>query len=437
LSVELTTALMFLCLLVLLATGLPLVFCLGCGAAVFAFTLWGPTSLMVISSSVFNYMNNFLLVCIPLFIFMAQLLERSGIADALYNMMHHWFGPVRGGLAMGTVVICTIFAAMSGVSAAGTLTMGLVALPAMLERGYDKHIATGCILAGGALGILIPPSIAMIIYCVVAQVSVGRMFIGGMRPGLITSGLFITYRGIRCVLQPKLGPSLPSVERGNWGVKLNSLRAVILPVLIIIAVLGTIFTGTATPTEASAIGAFACMICAGICRKLNWHNLKNAAVETLKPTAMVMWIIAAASAFASIYNGLGATELIRKTIADVNVEPILIIIAMQISVFILGMILDPSGITLITLPIYIPIVTALGYDLVWFGILFVMNLEMAYITPPFGWNLFYLKGISPPGISIKDIYSSVFPFVALQATGLIIVLTFPKVALFLPNLMIK
>ncbi len=389
---------------------------------------------MVISSSVFNYMNNFLLLCIPLFILMAQFLERSGIANALYTTMHHWFGPVNGGLAMGTVVICTIFAAMSGVSAAGTLTMGTVALPAMLRRGYNKDIAIGCILAGGALGILIPPSIAMVIYCVIAQVSIGRMFIGGIVPGLMTSGLFIAYIGIRCLLKPNLGPALPLADRGSWSTKINSIRFVILPIFIIAAVLGTIFTGIATPTEASALGALASIISTVIYRKFNWHNLRDAAIETLKPTAMVMWIIAAASAFASIYNGLGATDLIRKTITDINLAPILIIIGMQITIFLLGMILDPSGITLITLPIYIPVVTALGYDLIWFGILFVMNLEMGYITPPFGWNLFYLKGISPPGVTIKDIYSSVFPFVALQATALVLILIFPNIALFLPNL---
>ncbi len=441
-SVELITILMFVALLALLVTGLPIVFCLGAIAIIFAFFLWGPPAIGVLATSVFHYMNNFILVCIPLFIFMAHMLERSGLADDLYSMMHNWFGPIRGGLAMGTVAVCTVFAAMSGVSAAGTLTMGLIALPAMLKRGYNKEIATGCIAAGGALGVLIPPSIAFIVYTLFANTSVGRMFLGGIFPGLLLSGLFIIYIGVRCTFQPHLGPSLPHEERASWTEKFVSLRAVILPILLVVGVLGSIFSGIATPTEASAVGAFGAIVSAAIYRRLNWTVFKEAAYGGISTTAMVLWIIGGAAAFSAVYTGLGATELIRKTIEGLTINPWLIIVAMEASLIVLGMFLDPNGMMLITLPIYIPIVTtlspALGFTpdevVVWFGVLFVMNMEMGYLTPPFGWNLFYLKGVAPEGITIRDIYRSIIPFVLLQLTGLIIVLIFPKIALYLPNL---
>lgn len=436
-SVELVTIGMFLALIVLLATGLPIVFCLGVIAFSFAFSLWGPHTISVLANSMFNYMNNFILVCIPLFIFMANMLERSGLADDLYSMMHKWAGPLRGGLAMGTVAICTVFAAMSGVSATGTVTMGMIALPAMLKRGYNKTIAVGCIMAGGALGVLIPPSVPFVVYCLFANTSVGALFLGGILPGLLLSALFIIFIAIRCGLNPDLGPPLPRAERPSWPEKLVSLRAVILPILLVVGVLGSIFSGIATPTEAAAVGAFGSIVCAAVYRRLSWRSFKDAAIGTGLTTAMVQWIIGAAAAFSSIYTALGATELIRSTMASMEVNRWIIMIAMQLSLFILGCFLDPNGIMMITLPIYIPIVIGLDFDLVWFGVLFVMNMEMGYLTPPFGWNLFYMKGVAPKEVSMLDIYRSIIPFVGLQALGLIIVMAFPEIAMYLPKLIIK
>jgi tripartite ATP-independent transporter DctM subunit len=436
-SVETVTILMFIVLLVFLTTGMPIVFCLGTCAIIFTFFLWGPASLGVIANSMFSFMNNFILVCIPLFIFMAHMLERSGIADDLYSMMHKWFGPVRGGLAMGTVAICTVFAAMSGVSATGTLTMGLIALPSMLKRGYDKYMATGCIAAGGALGVLIPPSVPMVVYCLFANTSVGSMFLGGVFPGILLACLFVLYIAIRCGINPKLGPPLPKEERANWASKMVSLRAVILPILLVLGVLGSIFTGIATPTEAAGVGAFGSVVCAAIYKRLTWKGFKEAAVSGGQTTAMVLWIIGGAAAFSAIYTGLGATELIRNTMANMEVNRWVIMIAMQLSLFVLGCFLDPNGIMMITLPIYLPIVSALGFDLTWFGILFVMNMEMGYLTPPFGWNLFYLKGVAPPEISIQDIYRAIIPFVGIQALGLIMVMVVPDIAMYLPNMFNK
>lgn len=436
-SVELITVLMFVSLVILLITGIPVAFALGATAVIFALLLWGPNSLQVMSASMYTYMNNFILVCVPLFIFMANVLERSGLADDLYSSMHKWFGPVRGGLAVGTVIICTVFAAMSGVSATGTVTMGLIALPSMLKRGYDQSISMGSIMAGGALGVLIPPSVAFIVYCLFANQSVGSMFLGGIFPGLLLSSLFIIYIVIRCGLRPSLGPPLPLEDRAGWLDKFKSLKAIILPVLLVVAVLGSIFSGMATPTEAAAVGAFGSIICAVIYRRLNLKDLGEASLGTLKTTCMVLWVMGAAVAFSAIYTGLGATDLIRNTMSNVAINKWIIMIGMQMSLFILGCFLDPGGIMMITLPIYVPIVDGLGFNLVWFGVLFVMNMEMGYLTPPFGFNLFFMRGVAPKHITMSDIYRSVWPFVGLQALGLILVMIFPQISLYLPDLLMK
>ncbi len=351
--------------------------------------------------------------------------------------MHRWAGPLRGGLAVGTVVICTLFAAMSGVSAAGTVTMGIIALPQMLRRGYDKRIAIGCIMAGGALGVLIPPSIVMIIYGLFSGVSVGRLFMGGILPGLILSSLFIAYILIRCSLNPSLGPALPPAERSTLGEKLTSLRAVILPVLLVVSVLGSIFFGLATPTEAAAVGAFGSLICAAIYRKLTWGLLKDSAFRTMRVTAMIMWIIFAAGLFTSVYQGLGAPKLIKDLLEAFPLGSWGILILIQLTYFALGCFVDAISILMITAPVFLPIAAFVGFDPLWFGILYVVNIEMGYLTPPFGANLFYMKGIAPPGVTMGDIYRSVLPFVLLQAVGLALVILFPPIATWLPSLMFK
>jgi len=344
---------------------------------------------------------------------------------------------LRGGLAMGTVLICTLFAAMSGISGAGTVTMGIVALPNMLKRGYDKRIAMGCIMAGGALGVLIPPSVIMIVYGLFAQQSVGRLFAGGIFPGLLLSSLFVIYIGIRCYLNPSLGPVLPPEERANWRLKLVSLQAIVLPLFLVFGVLGSIFLGMATPTEASAVGAFGAIICAALHRKLNWSLVFNAAKRTLRTTAMIMWIILASAIFVAVYQGLGAAALIENMLMTAPVGKWVILIMMQLTLFILGCFIDPIGILMMTTPVFLPVIAFLGFDPLWYGIVFVVNMEMAYLTPPFGSNLFYMKGVVPKGITMLDIYRSIGPFVLLQALGLVIVIAFPQIALFIPSLLFK
>jgi tripartite ATP-independent transporter DctM subunit len=432
-SLGLVAILMFSLLLVLMVFGLPIAFCLGSVGVLFAFIFWGPASLALVSTNLFGFMSDFILLAIPLFVFMANMLQHSGIAEDLYEMMYKWFGPVRGGLAMGTVAICAVIAAMSGLSAAGTLSTGLVALPSMLKRRYDKSIAIGCIAAGGALGALIPPSVPMVVYGFMASVSVGRMFLGGVIPGLMLSAFFIVYIGIRCFFSPGLCPALGPDERATWNEKFRSMKLVILPVLLILAVLGSIFSGFATPTEAAGVGALGSLICSLINRRLTWENLKTSAYSTLRLTAMLMWIMGAAAVFNAVFTGLGASQLVSNSLSQFQINPWLIIIIMQVSLLLLGMIMDPNGIMMITVPIYVPIITMLGFDPVWFGILFVMNMEIAYLSPPFGWNIFYLRSIAPPEVTLMDIYKSIIFFVMLQLLGLIVVMIFPNVAMVLPN----
>lgn len=436
-NIEVITLLLFGSMALLLALGLPVAFAFGGTAIVFFVWLWGPESLFIVSFQAMDLMGTIVMVSIPLFIFMACVLQHSGLADALYSTMHLWLGPLRGGLAMGTVLICTIFAAMSGLSAAGTVTMGLVALPNMLQRGYDKNIAIGCIMAGGALGVLIPPSIVAIVYGLIAGVSIGKLFIAGVFPGLLLSSLFIIYIGIRCYFNPKLGPSLPPEEWASWGKRFSSLRTTILPALLVISVLGSIFLGLATPTEAASVGAFGSLVCAAIHRKFNLKLLKESAFATLKLTCMVQWIVFTAYIFADVYQGIGARELIEHMFMSLQVSRWVILAIMMATFFILGCFIDIFGILFITCPVFLPVAASLGFDPVWFGILYVLSVEMAYLTPPVGGNLFFMKALVPKGITMGDIYRSVTPFVLLQATGLLLVILFPQIALWLPSLVLK
>jgi len=436
-SIEVVTLLLFGSMALLLALGLPVAFAFGGTAIIFVLWLWGPEGLSIVSFHAIDLMSTIVMVAIPLFIFMACVLERSGLADALYSTMHLWLGPLRGGLAMGTVLICTIFAAMSGGSAAGTITMGIIALPAMLKRNYNKRIATGPIMAGGALGILIPPSVPMIFYGVMAQMSVGQLFMGGILPGLILSSLFCLYIGIRSWLQPDLAPSVPPEERVSWRGKFVLLRGIVLPALLIFSVLGSIFLGVATPTEAAAVGAFGSLVCAAVHRRLNRKLVTEAGLRTLRMTCMVMWILVGAFCYTVTYNALGGQELIRNLLIGLEVNRWFILIAMQLTYFFLGMILEPLAIIMLTVPVYLPVITQLGFNPLWFGILFFVNMEMAFLTPPFGFTLFYMRALAPKEITMGDIYRSIIPFVTLQAIGLAIVMIFPQLALWLPSLMLR
>jgi len=435
-SPALMTLLLFGTLFICVMAGLPICFAIGGSAMIWAFMLWGSQGIYVIASSASGIMMNLILIAIPLFVFMANILERSGIADGLYKMMHLWMGPLRGGLAIGTVLICTIFAAMSGISATATVTMGLIALPAMLKRGYDKRMTIGGIMAGGALGQLIPPSLLLIIYSMLAEQSVGMLFFGGVFPGLCLSAMFSVYILTRCLIKKELGPPLPPEERAGWRVKVDSLRSVILPLFIIVSVLGGIYLGICTPTEAAALGALGAIISAAVYRKINWTMFKEASYRTLSVTVMVMWIIFASACFSTVYSALGGPQLMESILEGLPGGRWAPIILMQLILFILGCFLDPTGILMVCVPIFLPVVKLLGFSPIWFGVLFVMNMEMAFLTPPVGANLFYMKGVAPKGTSIIDIYLGALPFVGLQAIGLALVLIWPQMVLWLPNKML-
>lgn len=433
-SVFAVTFLMVGMMMVLLAVGLPVAFVLGSTSIVFGYLFWSPVTIDMVVLKASDTMRATVLIAIPLFIFMACALQRSGLAESIYQTMYKWMGGLRGGLAAGTIVGCTIIAAMSGLSSTGVLMMGIIGYPSMTARGYDKHLVMGAIMAGGALGMLIPPSLLMIVYALVAGESVGKMFLGGVVPGLMLSVLFIAYILLRCRANPSLGPPVPVEERADIREKIVALRGIIIPLLLVVGVLGSIFAGIATPTEAAAVGAFGALISAAVYRRLSWKVLTDAADRTFRTVAMVMWIILGATVFASIYQGLGATQVIHSVIADADVSKWVVLIMMQVTWIILGTLMDSVSILLITAPVFIPLAELLGFDLLWFGILFMINVEMAALTPPFGFNLFVMRGIVPPGeVTMGAVYRSAVPFIILHFLVLVVVMLFPDLAVWLPN----
>ena len=436
-SIELLTLLLFGSMVLVLVMGLPLVFTLAGVGAVFIAIFWSPEAFYVIAQRVWGLFLHPTLAALPLFFFMAMMLERSGIADDLYTTIHKWFGPVNGGLAVGTVLICTLFAAMSGISGAATITMGLIALPAMIKRGYDRSLALGCIAAGGVLGILIPPSTVAIAWGIWGRVSVGKMFMGGVFPGLLLSFMFICYILIRSYLQPHLAPALPPEDRVGWGEKLATLRAVILPIMLVIAVLGSIFAGLATITESAAIGALGGFLCACIYRRISWRVFTEACYRTLRLSAFISFIFIGGIVFAAIYAYVGAADLVKSLLLAAPGGRWGSLILMQFMFLVMGCFLDEVSIIMLTVPAFLPVIMAVGFNPLWFGVLFIVNMQLAYLTPPFGFNLFYLKGVMPKEWNMTDIYKSVWPFLLLQLTGLILVMIFPQIILWLPGLMIR
>ncbi len=426
------TGIMFASMLLLMAIGAPLAWALTICGIGSALAIYGDGGLDLLISSTFSAMDNFLLVALPLFIFMGLVLQRSGITDDLFEMIHKLMGRLPGGLGIGTVIICALIAAMAGVSGAATVSLGIIALPAMLNRGYDKRLVTGTIMAGGALGFLIPPSVLMIIYAFLSRDSVGKLFAAGLMPGLMLATIYIFYILIRCRINPTLGP--PAEEQFTTTEKLKSLRFLIAPGLLIFTVLGCIIGGITSPSEASAIGAFGALLIAAVQRRLSWDTLRYVMLSTTKLMGMLMWITIAAVFFSKIYVGVGAGMVVGELIEDYDLSPNLVIIAMLVAYFVLGMFLDDFAIVFITVPLFVPIVRELGFDTTWFAVLFILSMQSAYLTPPFGYNLFYMRSVAPKDVTIVDIYWAALPFVGLQILGLALVFLFPQIALWLPGL---
>ena len=435
-NVVLITLILFGSLVLLLMLGLPLVFAMGGMAAVGIYMVLGAKSLPIVYFNVIEPIKDITYVTIPLFVFMAYMLERAGIAENLYTTIQYWAGGVNGSLAMGTVVISTILAAMVGLSSASIVTMGVTVLPAMLKRGYDKNLAMGAITAGSTLGILIPPSALGALYAAAAGVSVGRMFLAGFLPGFLISGIFIIYIGIRCYINPKMGPPMSAEERDSHGKKLVSLRAVILPALLVVGVLGSIFTGLATVTESAAIGALGSIIVVIINHRFTWKNFKEVNYNTILLTLMIMWMMVAAYAFRSLYVITNAGDLIHETFMAMPGGKWGALISSQIILFILGLCLDEFEILIITIPIFIPVMKAFGVDLLWFGVMFVINMEIAEISPPLGLNLFCMKAVMGKDMPMEQIWLSVLPFIALMALAIGVIMLFPQIVTYLPNAII-
>ena len=437
-SIEWITVLMIGLFMAILAAGLPLAFATGAVAVIFAIGLFGVQSLNLIVSRVFTLMGNYVLVSVPLFILMACILERAGVAEDLFRAVHVWSGRIRGGLAVAVIISCAIMAAMVGVIGAEVVTMGVVALPAMLSRHYDKDLALGSICAGGGLATLIPPSVVFIMYGLTAGVSVGQLYMAGVVPGLLLAGLFIAYIMIRCYLQPHLAPAASIAERNiPLAEKFALLRGLILPGLVAFSVLGSLYLGLATPTEAAGVGCVGAFLSAAVNRRLTWDNVTRAVADTTRVTCMLYWLFFGASALIGVYTLAGGTNFMKQTITALPIGPWGILALMMIIWFILGCMIDWIGILLLTAPIFVPIIESLGFNSIWFGVLFCMNMQISYVSPPFGPAVFYLKGVTPPDITIGDIFHSIWPFLALQVTALAIVMMFPQLALWLPGRMIK
>ncbi len=435
-SSEAVLLVMFLGLVVLILTGLPLAFALAALAFFFTLTLWGPQALVVTVLQTFETMSSEVLLAIPLYVMMAAVLQRSGIIEALYRAMEIWFVRLPGGLAVGTVVICTIMAAMTGIVGAAVAAMGILALPSMLKRGYDQRLALGTICAGGTLGILIPPSVITIVYAVTAQISVGQMFIGGIVPGILLASLYILYIVLRTAWRPELAPVGAEAAGVTWRQRLEALDALILPAVIIFCVLGSIYLGVATPTEAAAVGVLGAVVSAATQRQLDAEMLALAAFDTIKVSAMILWITIGAKAFVAIFTGTGGADYLLGEIQALEANRYVVLLAMMLVLIFLGLFLDEIGIILLCVPVFLPIIEFLGFDPLWFGIVFLVSAQMAYITPPFGYTLFYLKGVVPPEIGMETIYRAIVPFFLLQVIGLIICITWPELVLWLPAQMI-
>ncbi|MGP5326995.1 TRAP transporter large permease [Vreelandella titanicae] len=431
-SSTLVLSMMFVSLLVLLLSGMPLAFVLAFLAILFTVILWGADALVLTVLKTFDAMTSDILLAIPLYVLMASVLQRSGIIEALYRAMELWFRRLPGGLAVGTVAICTVMAAMTGIVGAAVAAMGILALPSMLQRGYDQRLALGTICAGGTLGILIPPSIITIVYASTAQISVGKMFAAGIVPGIILAGLYIFYIILRAIIQPNLAPR-QSGEQTNLGEMLSSLKALILPVLIVLSVLGSIYAGIATPTEAAAVGVVGALISAAFQKQLTFKNLSAASMDTLRVTTMIMWITIGAKIFVSIFTGTGGADSLLQFIQDLEMNRWLVLLSMMLVLVFLGLFLDEIGIILLCVPVFLPIINAFQFDPVWFGVLFLITAQMGYITPPFGYTLFYIKGVLPPDIGMGTVYRAIVPFLVLQLIALILFMLFPEIVTWLPE----
>ena len=433
---ELIALLMFSSMMLLLLTGKRVFGAIGFVAVAAALLLWGDGGSEMAFSAAMKLMKWYPLLTLPLFVFMGYMLSESGLAEDLYKMFHVWMGPLNGGLAIGTIGLMVAISAMNGLSVAGMAIGASIALPELLRRGYDKIMVTGVIQAGSSLGILIPPSVVLVLYGMIARQPVGQLWLAGVFPGLLMAGLFILYIAIRCRLQPELGPALSVQERSQISrrEKLLLLKAGFAPLFIFFCMTGLFLMGITSLVESSAVGAAAATLMALVKGRLTRSVMEETLRKTLGISCMFMWIILAALCFGAVFDGLGAVKAIEAFFLEsLGLGPWEVLILMQLSFILMGMFLDDTAMLVIVAPLYIPLVGALGFDLVWYGVLYTITCQIAYMTPPFGYNLFLMRAMAPPEVSLRDIYVSVTPFVLIMLLALVLVMVFPQIALWLPQ----
>ncbi|MCK2183834.1 TRAP transporter large permease [Halomonas getboli] len=416
----------------LLITGLPLAFITGLVALSFTFGWFGPNALPLVTSRVYGFVTEYSLVAVPMFVLMASLLDRSGIARDLFNAMRVFAGRLPGGVAVQTIVVAFFLAALSGIIGGEIVLLGILALPQMLRLGYDKHLSIGVVCAGGALGTMMPPSIVLIIYGLIASESIADLFTAAITPAVILMASYIGYVLIRCLKNPAMGPPMTDADREEgFSSKGQALRAIIVPGLIAGLVLGSIYGGVASVTEAAAMGVFGVLLAVVARGEFSLKTLHESLSQTLTTCGMIIWIGIGAAALVGVYNLMGGNRFISGMIMGLDVAPIVIILVMMAILLVLGMFLDWIGVAMLTLPIFVPIVEQLGYSPIWFGILFAVNMQVSFLSPPFGPAAFYLKGVAPPEVSLKDIFVSLLPFIALQLCVLFALLFWPDLAMWL------
>jgi tripartite ATP-independent transporter DctM subunit len=432
---EMIALLMFSSMMLMLLTGQRVFAAIGIVGAVASLALWGTGGSDIPFSAVMKLMKWYPLLTLPMFIFMGYVLSESKIADDLYKMFHVWMGPLNGGLAIGTILLMVLVSAMNGLSVAGMAIGATIALPELLRRGYDKQMVTGVVQAGSTLGILIPPSVVLVLYAMIARQPVGQLWLAGVFPGLMMAAMFIAYIAIRCHFQPHLGPALPEEERNvPLREKLRLLRAGMLPLLIFAAMMVPFVKGWTSLVEASAIGAVTAFLAAVLQKRMTRKVFEASVRQTLAVSCMFMWIILAAMGFGAVFDGLGAVGAIDKFFTgELQLSPWTILIIMQLSFLVMGTFLDDTAMLVIVAPLYVPLVEHLGFDLIWYGVLYTITTQVAYMTPPFGYNLFLMRAMAPPEIGIRDIYASILPFVAIMILALVAIMVYPQIALWLPD----
>ena len=435
-SYELIAILMFSSMMLSLFTGQRVFGAIGFVAVVAALFLWGDRGGYDLGfSAAMKLMKWYPLLTLPMFIFMGYVLSESRIADDLYRMFHVWMGGLSGGLAVGTIGLMVLISAMNGLSVAGMAIGATIALPELLRRAYDKRMVTGVIQAGSSLGILVPPSVVLVLYAMIARQPVGQLWLAGVVPGLMMAAMFILYIVVRCRITPSLGPILPKEERDiPMAEKLRLLTAGLLPLGIFFAMMIPFVNGWTSLVESSAIGAITAFLAAVLKGRMTREVFENSVRKTLGITCMFMWIILAALAFGAVFDGLGAVKAIDNLFTEqLGLSPWMILILMQLSFLLMGTFLDDTAMLVIVAPLYVPLVKALGFDLIWYGVLYTITTQIAYMTPPFGYNLFLMRAMAPPEISLRDIYASIIPFVLVMVLALTIVMVFPEIALWLPG----